>query len=173
VNRLVLAGAANDMPAILDDLCTRLANYDPAAYARAVKAVRPGGAFQRCSPFEAYHDHREQAFLDRNMFPDARIARVVEEEDSTDGLGNTGETMGALLGKGLTRYRFVQFAKVGMPVLLIAGQLDFETPVEEHQALARDLPQATLLIYPGSGHFMFVEQPARFGRDVSDFLAGQ
>jgi pimeloyl-ACP methyl ester carboxylesterase len=27
-----------------------------------------------------------------------------------------------------------------------------------------------LIIYAGSGHFMYVEQPKRFAKDVSDFL---
>ncbi|MEQ5840688.1 alpha/beta hydrolase [Paraburkholderia acidicola] len=169
VSRLVLASTANDMPALMDSQCTRLASSDPVAYTRAVKAVA-GKTFPRCNPFKAYPDQREQAYIDRNMFPDERVARVVEEADSADGLGNSGESAQALLNNGLTRYRFVKFARISMPVLIIAGELDFQTPVEEQRTLARNLQQATLLVYPASGHFMFVEQPARFGRDVGHFL---
>ncbi|WP_429287811.1 alpha/beta fold hydrolase [Paraburkholderia sp. GAS206C] len=172
VSRIALAGVANDMPALMDSQCRRLASSDPAAYTRAVKAIA-GQTFPRCNPFEAYQDQREQAYINRNMFPDARVARVVEQADMVDGLGNTGESFQALLSKGLTPYRFAKFAKISMPVLIIAGQLDFQTPVEVHRSLAKKLPHATLLVYPGSGHFMFVEQPARFGRDVGDFLAEQ
>ncbi|QDQ82499.1 alpha/beta hydrolase [Paraburkholderia megapolitana] len=172
VSRVVLAAAANDMPALMDSQCKRLESSDPVAYTRAVKAVA-GVTFPRCDPFEAYQDQREQIYIDRNMFPDIRVARMVEDTDSADGLGNSGESFQALLNKGLTRYRFVKFARISMPVLIIAGELDFQTPVEVQRALARNLQQAALLIYPGSGHFMFVEQPTRFGRDVSNFLAEQ
>ncbi|MCX4163894.1 MULTISPECIES: alpha/beta fold hydrolase [Paraburkholderia] len=172
VSRLVLAGTANDMPALMDSQCRRLESSDPVAYTRAVKAVA-GVTFPRCDPFEAYQDQREQIYIDRNMFPDIRVARMVEDTDSADGLGNSGESFQALLNKGLTRYRFVKFARISMPVLIIAGELDFQTPVEVQRALARNLQQATLLIYSGSGHFMFVEQPVRFGRDVGHFLAEQ
>ena len=172
VSRLVLAGTANDMPALMDSQCRRLESSDPVAYTRAVKAVA-GKTFPRCDPFEAYPDQREQAYINRNMFPDMRVARMVEDTDSADGLGNSGESFQALLNKGLTHYRFAKFARTSMPVLIIAGELDFQTPVDVQRALARNLQQATLLIYPGSGHFMFVEQPARFGRDVGHFLAEQ
>ena len=171
VNRLVIAGTSHNIPAIVDSLCTRLANSDPAAYARAAKATRGSKTYWRCDPFEAYPDQRQQAFIDHNMFPDIRVARVVKEADSANGLGNTGESFRGLLSNGFARYRFVKFSRMRMPVLIVAGELDFETPVEEHRALARNLPQATLLVYPSSGHFTFVEQPVRFGRDVSDFLA--
>lgn len=112
-----------------------------------------------------------QAYLDRNMFPDPAVAREVDATDSAGGLGNTGESSQALFERGLARYRFKKYGSISMPVLLIAGERDLETPPELQKDLAKQLPHAKVIVYPAGGHLMFAEQPARFGSDVSNFLA--
>jgi proline iminopeptidase len=169
VSRMVLVGSAPDMPGMIDNLCRRLESEDSDAYARAVKA-RDGTTFVRCNPFEAYDENALKAFFDRNMFPDLEIARQVDAVDCVDGLGNSGESTEPLIAQGLFLYKFEKFNAVNMPVLLIAGDHDFQTPIDLQEALVRQLPDATLIIYAGSGHFMYVEQPKRFAKDVSDFL---
>ncbi len=37
-------------------------------------------------------------------------------------------------------------------------------------ALARALSRGRFLLYPQDGHFMFVEEPQRFARDVAAFF---
>lgn len=169
VSRMVLVSSAPDMPEMIDNLCRRLESEDSDAYARAVKA-RDGITFVRCNPFEAYDGNALKASFDRNMFPDLEIARQVDAADSLDGLGNSGECTEALIAHGLFLYKFKNFSAVNMPVLLIAGDHDFQTPIDLQEALARQLPDAMLISYAESGHFMYVEQPRRFAQDVSNFL---
>lgn len=113
-----------------------------------------------------------QAYIERNMYPDPRVARLVEETDSADGLGNTGELAGALFEQGLAGYRFTRMHEVNAPVLVIAGSADFQAVIGPQRRLADQLPDATLLEYRDRGHFMFVEDPERFARDVVKFLSG-
>lgn len=170
VSRVVVAGAVPDMPALENTLCRRLAQRDRAAYLRAVKA-RPADAQARCDPFSAYDGEAQGAFVMRNMFPDPAIARKVETADAVDG-ANTGELAGAIFAQGFMNYRFTRVADLRAPVLVIAGERDLQAVVGPQRALAQALPDGRLRIYQGRGHFMFVEDPERFARDVTGFLHG-
>jgi proline iminopeptidase len=170
VSRMVLAGAAPDMPALADGICERLATVDPAAYARAVSA-RSGDAVAKCDFMAAYQGEAKNAFFHRNMYPDLKIGALVDASDQADGLGNSGESADSLLAQGLTAYRFDRPHDVKAPVLVIAGGADFQTVEAPQRALANALPHGRMLTYEGDGHFMFVEEPERFARDVVSFLA--
>ncbi|SFS70633.1 alpha/beta fold hydrolase [Brevundimonas viscosa] len=165
VERLALVAAAPDLPAAMDLQCLRLERLEPETYLRAVEA-RPDGSRARCNPFAA-----GRAFIDGAMFPEPATQRLVDESDAVDGLRNTGQIGQALFGAGgLMDYRFDRHARLTMPVLVIAGLADFQTVVEPQRDLVHDLPDARIVEYPGRGHFMFVEEPARFAADVAEFL---
>ena len=57
-----------------------------------------------------------------------------------------------------------------MPVLVEAGASDFQAMIDPIRQFVRDLPDGRLTEYEGRGHFMFVEDPERFARDVTSFL---
>jgi proline iminopeptidase len=118
----------------------------------------------------AYSGDEARAFATRNLFPDPATRAKVEALDNVDGLRNTGEVSGALFRKGLLRYHFTNAALVRSPVLVIAGLRDFQAAIEPQKDLVRALPNAVLIEYESSGHFMFVEDPRRFARDISEFL---
>jgi proline iminopeptidase len=118
----------------------------------------------------AYSGQAAKAFAHRNLFPDLRIARRVEELDAAPGLASTGEVASALFQKGYLQYRFRNQDKVVAPVLVIAGGKDFQAALEPQRDLVKSLRRGTLVVYPRSGHFMFVEDPVRFARDVTLFL---
>lgn len=169
---VVLAGAAANLLQSLDLQCQRLAREDPDANARAVNGLRPG-AFPRCNTMQAYAGEAARAFARRNLFPDPAVADLVERLDSAGGLAPTGEASRALFSQGYLQYRFTRAAQVRAPVLMIAGGQDFQAALEPQRALAAELPRARLLVYPRNGHFMFVEDPRRFARDVTNFLRRQ
>jgi pimeloyl-ACP methyl ester carboxylesterase len=54
--------------------------------------------------------------------------------------------------------------------LVIVGERDVITPVEEAQAMQRVLPRSTLCVIPGAGHLSSVEQPEAFSLALEDFL---
>jgi pimeloyl-ACP methyl ester carboxylesterase len=47
----------------------------------------------------------------------------------------------------------------GVPVVIMVGELDRLTPVEHSRVLARALPEAELVVVPGCGHLLPMEQP--------------
>lgn len=164
VSHLVLAGAVVDFPAILDLACVRLEKVDPKTYAEAI-AKLPKDSKRRCHIFAA-----GKKFIDGNMYPDPATMKLVDETDATDGMYNTGEIFGALADQGLLEYRFDKADRLTMPLLAISGGSDFQAAVQPVRSLVDHVPGARLLEYKGRGHFMFVEDPERFARDVTKFL---
>ncbi|MEO1202999.1 MAG: alpha/beta hydrolase [Pseudomonadota bacterium] len=57
----------------------------------------------------------------------------------------------------------------GMPVMLIHGDADGVFLADSSVAAATELPDATLKLYPDTGHWPFLERPARFNADVREF----
>jgi len=164
VSHLIVSGAVVDFPAAVDLQCARLERADPETYARAV-ARRPQGSARRCHIFAA-----PRSFTDGAMYPDPAIMRLVDETDASDGMRNTGEIFQALAPQGLMAYRFGRPERLTMPVLAIQGSSDFQAVVEPVRAFIERVPNGRLIEYEGRGHFMFVEEPERFARDVSSFL---
>lgn len=63
-----------------------------------------------------------------------------------------------------------ELGAVGVPVLLIASELDASAPLElTARATARLLPDATLRVYPGAPHGMFITHMAEVKRDLLEF----
>lgn len=61
--------------------------------------------------------------------------------------------------------------QLAAPTLVLHGLAD-PIPLETAREWAAALPQARLLIYPGAGHFPYVDMPERFFRDAAAFLGG-
>lgn len=70
----------------------------------------------------------------------------------------------------MNRYRFTQFERLTMPVLVIAGALDGAVLPAGLRELARKLPNARYLEFERSGHFVYLDEPDRFSREVSNFI---
>jgi proline iminopeptidase len=166
VSGMVIAAGLSDTPASLRSQCELLARTDPAAHARAVAAGGEGG----CNPFQAYEGPAQGEFVARNMFPDSAVRRRLEAADTAGGLRNTGELGGALFSRGLMSWRFTGHERLTMPVLVIAGERDLQIGLEPQRDLANRLPDAELRIYEGAGHFMYLDAPDRFARDIIDFF---
>jgi proline iminopeptidase len=61
-------------------------------------------------------------------------------------------------------------AGFGSPVLLVAGELDVSTVPRLATEFAAMFPNAQLVIQPGSGHYPWLDDPARFVSAVAAFL---
>ena len=67
---------------------------------------------------------------------------------------------------------FNRLSEIKVPVLVTNGQDDFMVPTPNSFAMAQALPNATLIIYPDSGHghpFQFAEL---YSKHVTLFLDG-
>lgn len=60
---------------------------------------------------------------------------------------------------------------ITIPTLVLWGEQDQLLPLALGQRYAREIPGATLVVVPGSGHLTMVETPAAFLAAVRDFLA--
>ncbi len=63
--------------------------------------------------------------------------------------------------------------RIDIPVLLIWGETDSETPLEDGRLMERLIPDAGLVVFEGAGHYAYLEQPGRFCRIVQVFLGDE
>lgn len=64
----------------------------------------------------------------------------------------------------------INFSKLALPILLIWGQDDQDTPLEYGQRLAKMNQRAELAIIPQAGHYSFLDQPEAFRQILKKFL---
>jgi pimeloyl-ACP methyl ester carboxylesterase len=62
-----------------------------------------------------------------------------------------------------------ELERIEAPTLLVWGDADAVVPREMQDHLARSIPDADLLVYPGVGHTPRWEDPLRFGSDLTSF----
>jgi 3-oxoadipate enol-lactonase len=63
-----------------------------------------------------------------------------------------------------------RLGQIGVPTLVIAGELDQGTPVAMAQALADGIPGASLTVLKEASHLSAVEQPEGFNQAVAGFI---
>jgi pimeloyl-ACP methyl ester carboxylesterase len=61
---------------------------------------------------------------------------------------------------------------VSCPVLVVHGDDDQLIPKAEAEKMSQQIPRAQLVIIPGAGHLLNMEQPQIFNQAVSNYLAG-
>jgi len=66
-----------------------------------------------------------------------------------------------------------QLGRIQTPTLVIAGRLDGAVVPKGLQELTQRLPNATFVEYDRSGHFVYLDEPDRFVRDVTSFIAAR
>jgi proline iminopeptidase len=104
------------------------------------------------------------------MFPDPSVAARMDSVSNARNARNTGEASNALLSS-LNRYRFTAFARLSMPVLVVAGRLDHWGAMSASlRELARLLPDSRFVEFKQSGHFPYLDEPDRFAKVVSAFI---
>ena len=114
-----------------------------------------------------------QAFHNWQQFRDQRYQQEQSALDNTSGLRNTGEIGTMYFGPSsqFPCYRFTAVSQLTMPTLVIAGKYDGAIGPEQMRTLAARLPNAHFDRFDQSAHFVYAEQPVKFVRDVTAFLA--
>ncbi|MFE1288317.1 alpha/beta fold hydrolase [Streptomyces sp. NPDC058751] len=130
----------------------------PEAFA-ALEAIVAGkgdaDAFRAIAPFwysrwdEAARAHRDAEDGHRNQEAAARFS---------DGAFDPEATRAAL-------------ASLESPVLVLAGEVDLNSPPPATARVAALFPHAELVVQPGAGHFPWLDDPARFVMATEAFLA--
>lgn len=175
VSGLVFVSGLWDTPLQCRLRLNTLAERRPEAYARVrADTLRADGTRVNDCELEmrAFENGRAwEQYSNEVMFPDPAVRTRIEEVEAAHGYRNTGEMGGALFRNGLLGYRFTRADRVTMPVLIVAGRHDGAARPEGLRELANRLPNATFMEYDRSGHFLYVDEPERFARDVIDFVA--
>jgi non-heme chloroperoxidase len=63
-----------------------------------------------------------------------------------------------------------ELAKIRAPTLIVWGDRDVRYPRSEQEAIAAAIPDSQLLVYPGAGHLLHVEEPGRVASDLAAFI---
>ncbi len=63
-----------------------------------------------------------------------------------------------------------QLPKIKCPLLIIAGELDASTPVEDSELILKNVAQSEMAIIKGASHFASEEQPEEFNRLNIEYL---
>lgn len=156
------------------DRVERLALYDAWIYEEQLPSffhwARLGGIGEAL--VWAFYDERADdrmalAFHDPRYVTEA----LVEDVDAT--LARPGVKAAALAAIRGQRYAEVQhrYAEIDKPTLLLWGREDQVTLLAFGEALARQLPQARLVVYPRCGHFPMIEARAASTAELRAFLA--
>jgi pimeloyl-ACP methyl ester carboxylesterase len=55
------------------------------------------------------------------------------------------------------------------PTLLIWGEADDATPLADGRTMERLIPDAALIVFPGAGHYSYLDDPVRFAAIARNF----
>lgn len=117
-----------------------------------------------------------QAFYDRHI---CRVLPYPDEvQASFDAVAEDSTVYGAMIGPNemfctgtLRDWNVVgQLGTIVAPTLLLSGRYDEATPATQ-QAFVDEIPDVRWMIFEGSSHMPFVEEPESYFSIVSDFLA--
>ena len=63
-------------------------------------------------------------------------------------------------------------SRIRAPSLILAGELDQSTPLQQSEELHTAIDGSELVVLPGAAHLTNVEQAEEFTRVVTNFLRG-
>lgn len=63
--------------------------------------------------------------------------------------------------------------KIQVPTLLVWGDRDTATPIEDARTMEKLIPDSGLVVFEGAGHFSYLEQPLRFATIIKTFIGGR
>lgn len=107
-------------------------------------------------------------FASQRRLPDYTQASLRSQRMQNSARGLANSLRG--LGTGVQLSLWDRLVEVAAPTLLITGELDTKF-VKIGQTMAQELPNAQLVVVPGAGHTVHLEQPVAFNRLVLDHLA--
>jgi pimeloyl-ACP methyl ester carboxylesterase len=117
--------------------------------------VTPSGRLQGVSGRDV---PRRETYGTWNAAAEAHAANVDAEMDRT-------------AERGFYDFDAVEYGTIAAETLVVAGGADELTGVPAAEAVAGSIPNATLAVLEGVGHYPWVETPAAFSALVEEFLA--
>ena len=62
--------------------------------------------------------------------------------------------------------------KIKVPTLLIWGENDTETPLEDAKIMEKEIPDAGLVTFKNCSHYVFLERPVQINNIINNFITG-
>lgn len=75
-------------------------------------------------------------------------------------------TLSRVVNEDLRRF----MPRISAPTLLVWGENDTATPLKDAKMMERLIPDAGLVVFPGAGHYSFLEHPGQFAAILDSFL---
>ena len=94
------------------------------------------------------------------------FANKLASEDYKNASGIMKEILKKVVGEDLQS----EMPKIKASTLLIWGANDTATPVSDAKIMEKLIPDAGLVVFPGCGHFSFLENSAYYISVVENFL---
>jgi pimeloyl-ACP methyl ester carboxylesterase len=107
----------------------------------------------------------------KGLVPESLRDKLLPHLASAD-YRNAGElraTLSNVVAEDLTGY----LSGIHHPTLLVWGDQDRDTPLHCGQVMARLIPGAELVVFPGAGHFPYLDQTNKFNLLAMKFLRGE
>lgn len=104
----------------------------------------------------------------RAMFPNA--LESLRKRRGSEDYRNAVPVMRQTLVKVINEDIRVHMPKIRQPSLLIWGDRDTATPIEDAHIIEKLIPDAGLVTVRGAGHYSYLEQPAMVYRVLDSFL---
>lgn len=99
----------------------------------------------------------------------AHIDRMRARRGSSD-YAQASPMMKRILSKVVNEDLTDRLPLISAPTLLVWGENDTATPLSDAQKMARLIPDAGLVSFPGCGHYSFLDNPGQFRAVLSSFL---
>jgi len=171
VAHLVIVSGTGDFPLTCHFRYEHLIALHPEVATAAATAAKQSPTGECEAEFRTLRGPTYEAFANAIMFPDSARRQLQDSIDAASGLTNTGEMQRAVFANGLLTYHFTGAPRLTMPVLVMAGGRDGADGPEPSRALAKSIVGSRLLVYENAGHFVYLDEPERFARDVIAFIS--
>ena len=108
------------------------------------------------------------------LFGKARAEELLNRYRSKVGssdYSNASQMMRTILSKVVNEDLKYCLPKIKCPTLLIWGENDTATPLSDAKLMEKMIPDAGLVLFPGVGHYSFLENPYQFAAVLKSFVA--
>ena len=124
--------------------------------------------------FATYYKQRPDERMSLAFYDKAFVTEELVEsvERALDRPGTLAAALATVRGLGL-KNREARYRKITQPALVMWGREDVVTPLSFGERLARDLPNARLVVYPHCGHFPMIEAAAQSTTELEAFLTDE
>lgn len=118
--------------------------------------------------FPPGHEPDAEAFVQRILlWPELNEHSFDVPSEVVKAQARAGYQLWAGPGKGVAD----RLGEISTPTLVASGDSDVLAPVENARYIAEQIPDATLKVYPDSGHAFLFQLHEEFAADVNEFLA--